>query len=146
MHFGPQADIDACVEYIKGCAKRARRSWRDALRISEYVQGDHITRPLLHHLDVLLGMRVLPQRGWPVMTSVTAGWTGAIDRFQPPGAAQRMGGNMEISVTKLQPPWKGWPLRNVRIKHMASDKLMGEVGTGPQYHPCTCHSCCYKAR
>ena len=44
-----------------------------------------------------------------------------------------MGGNMEISVTKLQPPWKGWPLRNVRIKRMASDKLMGEVGGGS--HP-----------
>jgi hypothetical protein len=39
-----------------------------------------------------------------------------------------MGGNMEISVTKLQPPWKGWPLRNVRINRMVSDQLMGEVG------------------
>lgn len=35
----PQADIDACVEYIKDCAVRARSSWRNALRISEYVQG-----------------------------------------------------------------------------------------------------------
>lgn len=42
--FPAQADIDACVEYIKGCAKRARGSWRDALRISEYVQGDHLCR------------------------------------------------------------------------------------------------------
>lgn len=35
---------------------------------------------------------------------------------------------MEISVTKLQPPWKGWPLRNVRINRMVSDQLMGQVG------------------
>jgi hypothetical protein len=42
-HVRTQADIDACVEYIKGCAKRARGSWRDALRISEYVQGERCT-------------------------------------------------------------------------------------------------------
>ena len=36
---------------------------------------------------------------------------------------------MEISVTKLQPPWKGWPLRNVRINRMVSDQLMGQVGS-----------------
>ena len=36
---------------------------------------------------------------------------------------------MEISVTKLQPPWRGWPLRNVRIKRMVSDQLMGQVGS-----------------
>ena len=33
---------------------------------------------------------------------------GAIERFQPPGAAKRLGGNMEISVTKLQLPWLHW--------------------------------------
>lgn len=35
-----QADIDACVEYIKECAVKARSSWRNALKISEYVQGE----------------------------------------------------------------------------------------------------------
>jgi hypothetical protein len=91
--FLEEVDIDACVEYVKECAVRARSSWRDALRISEYVQG-------------------------------------AIDRFQPPGAAKRLEDNMEISVSKLQLPWAHWPplpLRNVRLRRFSSDAQMGEA-------------------
>ena len=41
------------------------------------------------------------------MAKMSSG-AGAIDRFQPPGAATRLGANMEISVTKLQLPWLHW--------------------------------------
>lgn len=91
--FLQEADIDACVEYVLECAERARTSWRNALRISEYVKG-------------------------------------AIDKFQPPGAAKRLEGNMEVSVTRLQLPWRHWPpvpFRNLRIKHFSSDKQMEEA-------------------
>lgn len=55
---------------------------------------------------------------------------GAIDKFQPPGAAKRMEGNMEVSVTRLQLPWRHWPpmpFRNLRIKHFCSDIQMEEA-------------------
>ncbi len=54
------------------------------------------------------------------MTEISACAAGAIDRFQPPGAAECVLGNMEVSVTRLQLPWKHWPplpFRNVRIKN-----------------------------
>ncbi len=34
---------------------------------------------------------------------------------------------MEISITKLQAPWRGWPLRNVRMSHFASNEQVAEA-------------------
>lgn len=93
---------------------RARSSWRDALRISEYVQGkicpcstwETHWCALVHESQLCDCNNPHDYSCTSALTAVFA--TGAIDKFQPPGAAKRLRSNMEISVSKLQLPWAHW--------------------------------------